>query len=109
MLNVACLNKAPFREILSGEKRNEYRIRKRPDPRLEAVQPGERLVFLERGTDRALECSVVGVERFDPHDPNDPDGDYDNYCYDIQIAEDVSLFAAPRARHLQGWSRRESL
>ena len=107
MLNIACLNKAPFAEILSGEKRNEYRIRQRPDPRLEAIQPGERLVFLERGTDRALECTVVGCERFDPHD--DPDGDYDNYCYDIELSEKVKLVSAPGVRHLQGWSRRETL
>jgi hypothetical protein len=108
MLNVACLNRAPFREILSGEKRNEYRIRKRPDPRLEAVHPGERLIFLERGSDRALECTVSGCQRFDPHDPTDPDGDYPEYCYDVAFTG-VRLIAAPGARHLQGWSRRDSL
>jgi len=108
MLNVACLNKVPFGEILSGEKRNEYRIRKRPDPRLEAVRRGEALIFLERGSDRAIQCTVVDCQRFDPHDPDDPDGDYDNYCYDIAF-RNVKLFSAPGVRHLQGWSRREGL
>jgi len=107
MLNVACLNPIGFREILSGEKRNEYRIRKRPDPRLEAVQPGEQLIFLERGSTRALECTVESCERFDPHDEDAPDAE--EYCYDIEIAETVRLISAPGVKHLQGWSRRESL
>jgi len=109
MLNVACLNRVPFQEILSGEKRNEYRIRKRPDPRLEAVQPGEPLVFLERGSNRAIRCTVVQCERSNPHDPRDKPDDFENYCYDIEISEDVELFSAPGAPHLQGWSRRASL
>lgn len=108
MLNVACLNRAPFAEILSGAKRNEYRLRKRPDPRLEAVQRGETLIFLERGTERALKCTVSGCKRFDPHDPADPDGDFPDYCYDVAFHQ-VRLIAAPGARHLQGWSRREAL
>jgi len=108
MVNVACLNRQPFADILSGEKRNEFRLRQRIDPRLEAVRSGEEVVFLERGSDRALWCNVVDVVRFGPEDdpewrPGDPP-----YCYDIKI-RNVRLADAPGVRHLQGWNRVERL
>jgi hypothetical protein len=101
MVNVANLNPEPFKEILDGKKRSEWRIRRRLDSRLEAVKVGEPVFLLEIGkSTRAIEASVRAAMRFD----------YENgMCqYAIRL-KDPKLINVPGIRKLQGWHRREKL
>lgn len=95
MTNIANLYPQHFSRILSGEKRTEWRARKRPDPRLEAVERGEPIVLLECGTSRAIRATVAGKLRFD----------YDGggHVYGIRLGH-PELFICI-ARRVQGWRR----
>jgi hypothetical protein len=61
MTNVACLYPRHFAKIVAGRKQTERRLRKRIDSRLESIQAGERILFLECRTQRAIEASAVRV------------------------------------------------
>lgn len=99
MISVANLDPVHFEHILSGAKRTERRLRKRLDPRLEAIAPGETLWLLECGTSRAIRATVVTVLRFDH--PDYP------HLYAIRLARPELTTAT--VRKIQGWSRRASL
>jgi len=98
MISVANLYPEHFARILSGAKRTERRLRKRPDARLEAIAPGETVYLLECGTDRAIRATVVTVLRFDY--PGE-------HLYAIRISRPELTSA--HIRKIQGWSRRASL
>ena len=98
MINVACLYPAPFASILAGTKRTEWRLRKRPDSRLEAIRPGELVRFHECRSTRLLTCIVRAVRRFDR-----PTG----HLYAIRVS--APTLGHSTARHLQGWQRRAAL
>jgi hypothetical protein len=100
MINIACLDREPFANILSGEKTTEYRTRKRCDPRLEAIQKGERLILLERGSVRGIKATVERKRRTKLKDG----------CIRYAIVfVNPKQFDATGIRHLQGWTRREGL
>jgi hypothetical protein len=101
MLNVANLRSEPFEAILSGRKRTEWRWRRRADGRLDSIEPGEIVMFLEIGTDRAIAATVRAVMRFEY------DGGY-RYQYAIRICK-PRLLRAAGIRKLQGWHRRRTL
>lgn len=100
MLNVANLKPVYFEEFLSGRKRTEKRWRRRIDSRLESVEPGEPVILLEIGSDRAIEAIVRAKMRFDY-----PDG---THLYSIRICNPVQVVAVG-VRKIQGWHRRERL
>jgi hypothetical protein len=99
MICVACLDKQWFAAMLDGIKHVEWRERKRPDPRIANAVSGERVVFLERGTTRAIIREIELVESVES------DG---KILYAINLKPSVRLFQT-RAVHLQGWHRRERL
>jgi hypothetical protein len=96
MYNIACLYPKYFAQMAEGTKEIEYRWRQRPDPRLERIEPGEPVLFLECRSERALLANIVSVER------KYADG---KYLYEIRISESRRLFSFPM-RRLQGWIRR---
>lgn len=99
MVNVCCLNRAPFADIAAGRKRTEWRFRQRPDARLEAVTIGEPIALLERGSARCIKAHVRAIMRFDY-----PDG----HLYAIRLLN-PRVTSAPGIRHMQGWVRRAAL
>ena len=99
MINVACLDPQYFAAILDGRKQTEWRDRMRPDPILERVQAGERIVLQERRTDRAIFATVRHVRRFRRQG---------GYRYGIRLLA-PRLGSTSGVRHLQGWQRRENL
>ncbi len=98
MINVANLDSKSFAAILAGRKRTEWRYRRRPDARLEAVAIGEPIVLLEIGSERAIKATVRAVVRFDGS----------GYLYGIRLLK-PRLTSAPGVRKIQGWHRRERL
>jgi hypothetical protein len=100
LINIACLDREPFAQILAGQKTTEYRRRKRRDVRLEAVTSGERLVLLERGSKRGIKAIVSGKRI--------TKAGYGRFLYSISF-RDPKRFDATGIRHLQGWIRREKL
>lgn len=100
MLNVACLDPRWFREIEAGRKRTEWRFRQRPDARLEAVERGEPIALLERGSDRCIRATVRAIMRFDYGDGS--------CLYAVRLLN-PRVTSAPGVRHLQGWVRRAAL
>ncbi len=99
MLNVANLKPEHFERILSGAKRTEWRWRRKPDARLEAVKDGELIALLETGSDRMISATVRRCIRFDYRD---------GCCYAVRLAN-VQLGRAPGIRKVQGWHRRPAL
>ena len=99
MLNIANLYSQHFEMFLRGRKKTEWRERRSIDPRLEKITPGERVIFYECGSDRAIAAIVVCVRRFD-----NPTHANCNHLYAIRIGR-ISRFRV-KVRKLQGWHRR---
>jgi hypothetical protein len=59
MINVACIEKAWFKEVLDGTKTKQYGIRKRKDSRLENIRIGELLYLCEKGSQRVALCRIL--------------------------------------------------
>jgi hypothetical protein len=98
VINIACLYPQHFARILSGVKRTEWRKRKGPDSRLDAVKPGEELILLECRSTRTLRTRVTRIRRH---------RDLTGYVYAIQFSRpELTVSTLP---HLQGWHRRASL
>jgi hypothetical protein len=86
VLNVCNLKPEYFAAIARGRKSTEWRWRRRPDARLEAVAIGEPIALLEIGSDRCLRATVRAVVRFD----------YPDHClYAIRLLK-PRLTSAPR-------------
>ena len=99
LLNVANLKAEYFSRIVAGTKRTEWRWRKRPDARLEAITIGEPIALLEIGSDRCIRATVRATMRF-----SYPTG----YLYAIRLLK-PRLTTAPGVRKVQGWHRRAKL
>ena len=99
LLNIANLYPQYFDAFLQGRKNTEWRERKRIDPTLEKINPGERVVLYECGSNRAIAATVVWVRRFDS-----PTHATCSHLYAIRLKK-IGLFAVA-VRKLQGWHRR---
>ena len=100
MINIANLKPEYFAEILAGRKRTEWRLRKRQDPRLDAIERGEPIILLEIGSTRAIRATVRAIMRFSYRSGNQ--------LYAIRLLNPC-LMHAPGVRKIQGWSRRAKL
>ena len=96
-MNICCLYPRYFEAIKNGEKHIEYRFRKKYDPRLDAIEPGEYIVFLECGSKRAIGCQIIATERV--HHMGH------RIEYRLHLSRNRKLMVNSELPHLQGFRR----
>lgn len=99
MINIACVDRRWFQEIVDGTKTVEYRIRKRVDPRFEAIRAGEKLFICEKGSQRVIEATIKYCLR-----RTRPD-----FLIEYSVKFEFLTLCNLNIRHLQGWIRCKSL
>lgn len=94
-MNIAGLYPQYFQAILDGSKNIEYRVRKRPDRRLDDIEPGEYVTFFECGSNRVMLCEIIATERI----------------WHVELPVEYRIHLGERTlvecyvKHSQGWRR----
>jgi hypothetical protein len=88
--------------MADGSQTKEFRRRRRPDPRLEKVVPGEPILFLEKRSDRALLSRVVSIRRIVVN----RDKSTSFLIYVIRVSRNRRVIQIPM-RRMPGWFRRD--
>jgi|WetSurMetagenome_2_1015567.scaffolds.fasta_scaffold65806_2 hypothetical protein len=63
MYNVSCLDSIDFNQMADGSKTKEIYRYRWPDPQIDSVLPGEKILFLDMESDRALLSRVLSIRR----------------------------------------------
>ena len=96
-LNVCNVETCYFARIVGGLKQTEWRLRRKLDARLEAVEAGEPLLIRECGSDRCQRAVVVHKLRFAYANGN--------FVYAVRFRLEGLTFS-DNTQKLQGWNRR---
>lgn len=101
VLNVANLKQQFFQAVADHRKDYEYRIRSKPDARLDAIRPGEPIALLECGSRRVILATITAFDRM---------YSVGEYVYQIRISRKRQLIETPISlKKIQGWHRRQKL
>ena len=101
IINVANLKPEFFNAFLNGTKDHEYRERKRINSTLEKITPGETVLMLEIGSNRAFTAIISFTLRY--HCQSN-----DTYVYGFTLIDIKLIRLKNTIRKIQGWQRRST-